>query len=281
MQVNRRYVWAAAALAAVLLIFLWWNGGGAITVEVERKSKATAESKPRSEIHSRARPIREEKCAACPDLPVPQGEKRTGITPEELEQLRRETLASFADRKGGCTGLLLRALLDGNPNPDTSGLGGCEGRTPLHLPHMTPDLAREMIEAGADVNAPDAYGRTPLHVQSVRPEPTPENLEIVKLFLEAGADATSENEHGEAPWKTARLNGSTWIAHLNSYQRMVEEAEALGVSTEAYLDAHPRRRERMMAFLDSYLVEGQIKKVLLDAAVSTKDPTNLDSVAVR
>ncbi len=56
------------------------------------------------------------------------------------------------------------------------------GRTPL-LMVQDPRIARRLISGGADVNAPDDDGQTPL-ISAVLAQ----NLELVRVFLQAGAD---------------------------------------------------------------------------------------------
>lgn len=56
------------------------------------------------------------------------------------------------------------------------------GRTPL-LMVEDPRIARRLVSAGADVNAHDEDGLTPL-IRAVQAE----NLELVRVFLQAGAD---------------------------------------------------------------------------------------------
>ena len=201
--------------------------------------------------------------------------KRSGITAEQYVEMRREIQYAAAERIGGCYGLLLKAALDGDPNPNTTEMGGCDGKTPLHIAN-TREQIQELLDAGADVNAQDDFGDTPLHKQVSMYEPTEENLEMVDLLLEAGADAQIKNQSAEAPWKTARLMSSTEIAHLTSYEQAEEAAAEQGVSLEAYLDANPKRKARLDGFLQAYLFEAKIKKVLLRAAVDPERGAALD-----
>jgi len=56
------------------------------------------------------------------------------------------------------------------------------------------DLARTLIEHGADVNAKAANDLTPLHTAAARG-----NLESAKLLLDHGADATATSTDGKTP----------------------------------------------------------------------------------
>ena len=64
------------------------------------------------------------------------------------------------------------------------------------------ELARILIEAGADPNAKDNDGETPLH-QAVEFE----NAEAAKLLIEAGADPNAKNNNGETPLHKATEAG--------------------------------------------------------------------------
>jgi ankyrin repeat protein len=60
-------------------------------------------------------------------------------------------------------------------------------------------VCRNLLEAGADVNAADVYSNTPLYY-AVRSE----NAAIVKLLLEHGADMKRRNMNGWTPLDLAR-----------------------------------------------------------------------------
>ena len=166
-----------------------------------------------------------------------------------------------------CYGRLLQAAMDGVPNPDTGDLGGCGGRTPLHVAN-TPEQIRELLAAGVDVNAQDKYGLTALHAHAVPLSATEDSLAIVDLLLDAGADPRLENESGEAPWKTARLLSNVVSGPLVTHERIVSNAEAQGLTVEDYLALNPRHQDMLDELLQRYLVEAQIQRTLLNAAVA-------------
>ena len=271
MIVNRGYVWASVTLVAVLLIFFWWASESAPEPE-EVKSDSVSEkrSQPIREEPQPRRNVHEEECASCPEIPIRSREavKRSGLSQEEQDQIMTQALYEYAEQVGGCDGLLLKAALDGEPSPNTFFHGGCEGRTPLHMA-MTVEQVENLIEAGADVNARDDFGRTPLHTQSVISDPTADNLAIIEMLLEAGADPKAENEEFRvyAPWKHVRVRSSVSSSHLSRYNRALEKAESQGLSMDEFLDANPREKAKLDAFLPMYLVEAQIKRTLLEAAV--------------
>lgn len=70
------------------------------------------------------------------------------------------------------------------------------GETPLHTfarAHDSTDveLLREMLSAGADVNARDNNNNTPLHGVN--------HIELAKIMLEHGADINAQNNYGKTP----------------------------------------------------------------------------------
>ena len=194
-----------------------------------------------------------------------EGLKRDGEDEDFAEQMKT-ALYSVAGEIGGCYDLLFKAALDGNPKPDTSRLGGCEGKTPLHMAN-TPDQIRALLDAGADVNATDDYGATPLHLQSISPRPTAENLEIVKMLLEAGADLQAETKDGLPAWKYVRLRSSVATSHLDTYNDIADAANDSGASIDDYLAAHPEAQERLDSFMEHHLADAQIRATLLEATV--------------
>ena len=78
-----------------------------------------------------------------------------------------------------------------------------DGATPLLLSIALgkPDIARILINNGADVNIPDDEGLAPIHIACQEG-----NLEIVKLLIEKGADIRSKTKKGNYPIMLAIAN---------------------------------------------------------------------------
>lgn len=73
-----------------------------------------------------------------------------------------------------------------------------DGRAPLHraIDLGDEDLARRLVEAGADVDLCDRWGNTPLWRAVYH---APDTAAIVEVLLEHGADPTVKNNHFISP----------------------------------------------------------------------------------
>jgi ankyrin repeat protein len=88
-----------------------------------------------------------------------------------------------------------------------------DGWTPLHyLSFLGQEVdARMLIECGADLTAQDENGQTPLHFASVPSSPywtSPQRYaEVANMLLENGADVNARNKNGLTPFVLASKHG--------------------------------------------------------------------------
>jgi hypothetical protein len=89
---------------------------------------------------------------------------------------------------------------------------------------------RRLLDAGADINAPDKNGATPLH-RAVRTR----CAAAVRCLLEAGCDPTLRNKPGSTPFHLAVQNtgrgGSGAEAAKEGQRRIIRLFLSRGVST--------------------------------------------------
>jgi len=83
------------------------------------------------------------------------------------------------------------------------------GRPSLHRASVNchVELARFLVEYGADVTARDKYGSTPLHQASVKG-----NVNLIRFLVDQGADANAQDEDGETSLHWASVNGHANLA---------------------------------------------------------------------
>jgi ankyrin repeat protein len=85
------------------------------------------------------------------------------------------------------------------------------GVTALHaaLAGASPDIAKSLIAAGADVNAVQQDGVTPIHEAAAIG-----NVELVQLLLDHGADPLTRDDKQRAAVDFAREGGHTAVVEL-------------------------------------------------------------------
>lgn len=103
-----------------------------------------------------------------------------------------------------------------------------DGRTPLHqaLSYNKQDLARKMLEAGADPNMPDGRGLTPLRIAA---QQWNANGDIVLLLIHHGADVNRKTQKAEstALHQALEVNNMTVIRILLEHDADVNAKDQL------------------------------------------------------
>ena len=86
-----------------------------------------------------------------------------------------------------------------------------DGETPLHLVSRNgeEEVARMLIERGADVAAQNKDGETPLHMASQYGQ-----VEVARMLVERGADVAAQNNDGETPLHLASQYGEVEVARM-------------------------------------------------------------------
>jgi ankyrin repeat protein len=104
---------------------------------------------------------------------------------------------------------------------DVTTLRRSDGETPLHLALRMGEVevARMLIERGADVTAQNDKGETPLHRASTPPswsrlQISPKWAEIAHMLLEHGADVNARNKNGLTPFVLASQLGLAEITDV-------------------------------------------------------------------
>jgi len=99
----------------------------------------------------------------------------------------------------------LKELLDAHPEELNQGFGAAHS-TLLHLAarYGTPDIAEELLQRGADINARTLQGHTPLFDAVDR-----SHIMMVTALLNHGADMSIPDEKGRTPLQLAITGGHT------------------------------------------------------------------------
>lgn len=88
------------------------------------------------------------------------------------------------------------------------------GETPLHVAAIQgkASIVQQLIEGGADIDAPGEHGYTPLHEACAQGK-----IEVVELLLRYGADIAIENKDDNTPLELAEMLGLREIVDLLKY----------------------------------------------------------------
>lgn len=91
---------------------------------------------------------------------------------------------------------------------DVNARGGYSKRTALAFSELPDDVARWLIEKGADISAIDNYGETPLHDRAGHWQGK------IGILLELGADVNSSDNKGNTPLHRAAAVGNIQTARI-------------------------------------------------------------------
>ena len=91
-----------------------------------------------------------------------------------------------------------------------------------NVPNNFLDAVKFLVELGADVNLPDAWGYTPLHYASVRG-----GNDLIEFLVAQGADVKATSRLGQSVVDMAR-GGMGGFFHRNAYPETVELLRSLG-----------------------------------------------------
>jgi hypothetical protein len=145
------------------------------------------------DAHESVRDILDQIVAAdgvAPPTPAPAA-GRSGGGPTALDHGGRSELHYAAGRTGGGVDRLRELLAEGYDVdlPDRRGF------TPLFFAAegAQPEQARALLDAGADIEARDAWGNTALGRAILVPDPAAR--QVARILLEAGADPDSKNDY--------------------------------------------------------------------------------------
>ncbi len=182
-----------------------------------------------------------------------------GMDPDgEIRHLEMSLLSLAAGRGSlRCAQALLEA---GARAGRRDGQTGC---SPLHhAAEGDGQIARLLLEAGADPNARDEFGQTPLHFAG--------SAESARLLLEAGASLKAENDVGQTPLM-AMVNYWRWGERLIG---VIEELVAAGA------DPAEKNGKREESALDSALRAGDPKAAeALERALAKRERRVLEDAA--
>jgi hypothetical protein len=105
-------------------------------------------------------------------------------------------------------GEIARLLVEAGADPNSV---GADGGTPLHgaAHHDDGEMMAALMAAGGDINAQNQWGRTPLHVASRRG-----CLEVAGILLDAGADPNATTAEGWSTLHVANRGGHPDLAAL-------------------------------------------------------------------
>lgn len=130
--------------------------------------------------------------------------------PQAIEEISKDgfTPLGIASHFGQST--IVRLLLTSHANPNAPSQNGFFVY-PIHsaLSNGYNEIAKMLLEAGAEVNVLQAQGNAPIHIAAQQG-----NIDILILLLEKGADVSAKNEFGETASELAYEKGFKEIAEI-------------------------------------------------------------------
>ena len=174
------------------------------------------------------------------ERPVPPPKQRS-VVKRDGDGRGKDAFDLRMERFQPCDELLEEAVAQGNPNPDTAALGGCNDVTPLHIAKNIFEI-QPLLDAGANPNVQDIQGRTPLHLAMILDK----GEEVMMALLNAGADPDIlDNKGRDAAMALMQRLDPHQTSHVIDLMWAELEAEGKGMTMDEFFKAHPHRKTRI------------------------------------
>ena len=150
-------------------------------------------------------------------------------------------------------------------------------------PEARVDCLHVLLEAGADIHAPDDPQRTPLHYAASQ-----SNEEVVAALLEAGADVNRGDAYGQTPlhlvWHSIEVGSALLLLRHGAAVNAQDDSGRTPLSNASYIDSESRRRLvpillRAGAALPAHTTNAYIQKVIAAGGFGRYQRNHLDALA--